>query len=113
MHPRTGRDWRRGIRKSSNTRIYPDGTVVDYRTRTRYPSPVTEAPAVISDRYLSLDDRLAIADGVINKLTLTAIAAGIGKHKSTVSREVRQHSLAWHLPASPGSSGRRATTGAL
>ncbi len=49
--------------------------------------------AVISDRYLSLDDRLVIADGLVNKLTLTAIAAGIGKNKSTVSREVAAHSV--------------------
>nr|WP_233712704.1 IS30 family transposase [Kribbella turkmenica] len=47
---------------------------------------------LISDRSLCLDQRLAIADGLINKLTLTAIAAGIGKHKSTVCREVRAHS---------------------
>ncbi|HEU4948639.1 MAG TPA: IS30 family transposase [Kribbella sp.] len=51
------------------------------------------AGVVISDRYLCLDERLAIADGLINKLTLTAIAAGIGKHKSTISREVRAHSI--------------------
>ena len=36
---------------------------------------------------------LAIADGLVNKLTLTAIAAGIGKNKSTVCREVRAHSI--------------------
>nr|WP_246486924.1 IS30 family transposase [Kribbella qitaiheensis] len=51
------------------------------------------ADAVISDRYLSLDDRLAIADGLVNKHTLTAIAAGIGKHKSTICREIRAHSV--------------------
>ena len=50
------------------------------------------ADGVISERYLSLDERLAIADGLVNKLTLTAIAAGIGKNKSTICREVRAHS---------------------
>jgi len=48
---------------------------------------------VISDRYLCLDERLAIADGLVNKHTLTAIAAGIGKNKSTVSREIRARSV--------------------
>ncbi|MFE0047399.1 IS30 family transposase [Streptomyces albireticuli] len=46
-----------------------------------------------SDRYLSLKDRIAIADGLIVRRTLTEIAATIGKHKSTVSREVRRHSV--------------------
>ncbi|HET9501295.1 MAG TPA: IS30 family transposase [Marmoricola sp.] len=93
VHPRTGRDWRKGIRKVGNTRVHADGTVVDYRSGNRYPSAMTDAPAVTSDRYLSLDDRLVIADGLINKQTLTAIAAGIGKHVSTVSREVHGHSV--------------------
>lgn len=30
IHPRTARDWDRGVRRSGNTRIYPDGRVVDY-----------------------------------------------------------------------------------
>jgi IS30 family transposase len=94
VNERTGRDWARGIRKLGNTRVYPDGTVVAYRTATRYPSSMTsESQAVISDRYLSLDDRLAIADGLVNKMTLSLIAARIGKHKSTVSREVRERSV--------------------
>jgi IS30 family transposase len=97
VHPRTGRDWHRGVRKSSNTRTYPDGTVVDSNTGTRYVTSMTRAAgvdnAVISDRYLSLDDRLVIADGLIVKQTLTQIAARIGKHVCTVSREVRRHSV--------------------
>jgi IS30 family transposase len=97
VHPRTGEDWARGVRKSNNTRVYPDGVVVDSGAGTRYLKAMTgvadAVDAVISDRYLSLDDRLAIADGRVNKQTLTAIAAGIGKHVSTVSREIRAHSI--------------------
>jgi IS30 family transposase/transposase-like protein len=98
VDPRTGRDWRRGVRKSSNTRTYPDGTVVDSDTGTRYLTSMRAADsvvnsAVISDRYLSLDDRLVIADGLIVKQTLTQIAARIGKHVSTVSREIDRHSV--------------------
>jgi len=98
VHERTGRDWRQGVRKVGNTRVYPDGTVVDYAAGTRYETAVTRptdaaTDAVTSGRYLSLDDRLVIADGLINQLTLTAIAAGIGRNKSTVCREVHAHSV--------------------
>ncbi|TDD11639.1 IS30 family transposase [Kribbella turkmenica] len=97
VNRRTGLDWHQGVRKVNNTRIHPDGRVVDSATAARYHRSMTgPADAVtsdlISDRSLCLDQRLAIADGLINKLTLTAIAAGIGKHKSTVCREVRAHS---------------------
>ena len=92
VHPRTARDWRRGIRKVGNTRVHPDGTVVDYGTRTRYATTMTVS--VVSERYLSIDDRLVIADGLIHAQTLTAIAARVGKHKSTISREVSEHSVA-------------------
>ncbi|WP_420843826.1 IS30 family transposase [Kribbella speibonae] len=104
VHERTGRDWRRGIRKVGNTRVHPDGTVVDYTAGTRYSTGVTTTSGDggisggagtggAAERYLSLDDRLVIADGLINRQTLTAIAAGIGRNKSTVSREVRAHSV--------------------
>jgi IS30 family transposase len=102
VHERTARDWRDGIRQLGKTRIHPDGTVTDYTTGTRYTRPVNTtksrsmgdaAAPEVSDRYLSLPDRLAIADGRQAGLTLTTIAAGIGKHTSTVSREVRGRSI--------------------
>ena len=94
VHPRTGRDWRAGIRKTRNTRIHPDGLVVDYTTGTRYTTAMpARADTVTSDRHLSLDDRLAIADGLVNQHTRTRIARGIGRDKSTVSREIRAHSV--------------------
>jgi IS30 family transposase len=93
VNERTARDWRDGIRKTSTGRARPDGTIVDYRAGTRYKSAVTEissaGPGVISDRYLSLHDRLVIADGLLTGQSVRAIAARIGKHPSTVSREVR------------------------
>ena len=94
---RTGRDWRDGIRKGRNTRIHPDGTVVDYTTGSRHISAVITTPRdvvrPISDRYLFLQNRLAIADGLLTGQTLTRIAAGIGKHPSTVSREIANRSI--------------------
>lgn len=113
----TAHDWRDGVRRSNNRRIYPDGTVVDYTTGTRYTISMTANPhRVISDRYLSLEDRLAIADGLTVGHTYTQIAAGIGKDKSTVSREInerriegvylphRAHQAAAHARARPKAS---------
>jgi IS30 family transposase len=99
VHERTGRGWRDGMPKVGTTRRHPDGAVVDYRTGTRYITPVnttsgSAAPAAISTRYLCLQDRLSIADGLLCGQTLTQIAAGIGRHTSTVSREVGAHSVA-------------------
>jgi IS30 family transposase/transposase-like protein len=97
VNERTARDWRDGICKIRNTRVLADGTVIDYTTGTRYTRPVNTtlaaAPAVISDRHLSLADRLVIADGLVNGLNYTQIGERIGKHKSTVSREVHPHSV--------------------
>ena len=102
VHERTARDWRDGIRKVGKTRVHPDGTVTDCTTGTRYTVAVNAtisrsagkvATAAMDGRYLSLTDRLAIADGLRVGLTLTAIAAGIGKGTSTVSREVGRHSI--------------------
>ncbi|MFI8697116.1 helix-turn-helix domain-containing protein [Dietzia maris] len=68
---------------------------MDYRRESGYTQTVTSAiceavvsPAV-SDRYLSIEDRVAIADGLVVKDSLRTIAARIGKNVSTVSREVR------------------------
>jgi len=102
VNERTARDWRDGVCRVGKTRVHPDGTVTDYATGTRYTRAVnttTSGRAVeaaapeISHRYLSLSDRLAIADGLRVGLTLTAVAAGIGKHPSTVSREVGGRSI--------------------
>jgi IS30 family transposase len=101
VHERTARDWRIGVRKVGNTRVFADGTVINYTTATRYTQPVKTDNSVcavagvpdISGRYLSLTDRLAIGDGLHTGQTLTAIAARIGKRTSTVSREVRIRSV--------------------
>ncbi len=97
VNERTARDWRDGVRKVGNKRVHRDGTVVDYTTGTRYIGAVNKisntAPTPISDRYLSLTDRLAIADGLLIGQTFTQIATGIGKRTSTVSREVKRHRI--------------------
>jgi IS30 family transposase len=94
VHERTARDWRGGVHRSSNVRTYPNGVVVDSRPAISYtPAMKPLEPATISDRYLSLPDRLAIADGLIVQQSLTEIGERIGKHKSTVSREIRAHRI--------------------
>ncbi|MEU0971388.1 helix-turn-helix domain-containing protein [Streptomyces sp. NPDC005917] len=42
----------------------------------------------IDDRYLTQDDRLAIAEGLLAGRTAAVIAEEIGKHRSTVYREI-------------------------
>ncbi len=101
VNVRTARDWRDGIRRVGNTRVHPDGTVHDYATGTRYTQPVktvaTQAERVSDgesvSRYLQLEDRLVIADGLAAGLSYTDIGTMIGRHKSTVSREVAARSI--------------------
>ncbi|WP_416223219.1 IS30 family transposase [[Mycobacterium] wendilense] len=99
VNVRTARDWRAGIRKVGNTRVYSDGTVVDYASGTRYIQPVKSTAAeqrpasgqASASRYLQLADRLVIADGLTAGLSYTVIADKLGRNKSTVSREVAAH----------------------
>lgn len=101
VHERTARDWRDGWTKIGNTRRHTDGTVIDYTTGTRYTQVVQipQSDNTVGDpvrpggRYLSLTDRLAIADGLATGQTMTAIADGIGKNVSTVSREISRHRI--------------------
>jgi len=101
VNVRTARDWRDGIRRVGNTRVPPDGTVSDYTTGTRYTQPVKTVTAQLIPapgdepvrRHLQLGDRWAIADGLAAGLSYTAIGTKIGRHKSTVSREVAAHTI--------------------
>jgi len=94
VHPRTGQDWVKGIRKQGNRRIHPDGRIVDYRAPSGYPRTMkTSSSLDLGGRFLSLADRLVIADGVITGQSFTVIAAQVHKSVSTISREVRAHSV--------------------
>ena len=71
VHIRTARDWRDGIRKVGNTRTAPGrhGHLFNVRLRAVHTAgdhhaPPASALPVIDSRYLSLPDRLAIADGL-------------------------------------------------
>lgn len=88
--PLTGSYWVRGIRRSHGRTIYPDGRVVGApAARPARPAAVDEV--VGTGRVLSLQERLVIADGVVNDLSYRAIGALIGRPASTVWREVKTH----------------------
>ena len=45
VNERTARDWRDGVRKVGNTRVHPDGTVIDYTTGARYTCLLYTSPS--------------------------------------------------------------------
>jgi transposase, IS30 family len=80
VHPKTGKRWRRGrvMTSSSGARLHYSA-VIDTRRQ------------LISQRYLSEDDRVAIADLRGAGFGVRAIAARLGRSPSTVSRELRRN----------------------
>jgi len=97
INERTARDWERGIRKSRNSRFYPDGRRVDYTTgRTTMetmenpPSPI---PEQVGSRLLSLLEREKIADLRRVGLSLRAIGRELGRPASTIKRELDAHTV--------------------
>ena len=88
VNERTGRDWAKGITKSNNRRVRFNGEVVwSSPGRPRVPA----AEVVISARYLSIDERVEIADLHRQGLSIRQIAARLSRSPSTVSREVRRN----------------------
>jgi transposase, IS30 family len=80
INPRTGKRWRHGrtVTSSSGRRLH-------------YP-PVINAPVrEISTRFLSEDERVAIADLRRRGLGVRAIAAEVGRSPGTISRELRRN----------------------
>ena len=80
VHPQTGKRWRRGrvMTSSSGARLHY-AAVIDTRRQA------------ISQRYLSEDDRVAIADLRGAGAGVRAIAGRLGRSPSTVSRELRRN----------------------
>lgn len=52
---------------------------------------IPRKPAEVSSRYLSLEERLQIADLKIGGASVSTIARGLGRHKSTISRELTRN----------------------
>jgi IS30 family transposase len=80
VHPKTGKRWRLGrvVTSSSGARLH-------------YAPVVSARRQVISERYLSEDERVGIADLRGAGLGVRAIAAQLGRSPSTVSRELRRN----------------------
>ena len=79
---RTGKVWRNGRTRSTGRNEAP------CREWTEAAMP---EPRPIDARYLSLDERVAIADGLVCGMTMSRIAESIGRSRSTVCREVARN----------------------
>ena len=92
VHPRTARDWDRGVRKLNGRRLYPDGRLVDYARGTINHQPVPPAlEKVLDPRFLTLLERERIADLRAGGASIRAVADVIGRPASTVSRELTRN----------------------
>ena len=95
IHSRTGQRWSNGRKVVTRA-----GQVLTYE-------PISRPPVVISDRYLSEDERLSISDGLHSGLSLRSIATSLGRDPGTVSREVSRNSdpaTGTHLPIAPNAA---------
>jgi IS30 family transposase len=92
VHPRTARDWDRGIRKLNGRRLYPDGRMVDYARGTITQQPVPPSlEKVLDPRFLTLLERERIADLRAGGASIQSVAAALGRPASTVSRELTRN----------------------
>jgi IS30 family transposase len=79
-----------GVNRKTGTRWSNGRTVVTSTGRVRtYPS-ITRPPrrSAVGERFLSEEERLAIADGVLAGDGIRAIARELGRSPSTISREL-------------------------
>lgn len=87
VNERTGRDWAKGMSKSHDRRITFTGEVVWAAPgQSRFPA----MERVISSRFLSVEERLEIAD-LRGHLSVRQIAVRVGRSPSTISRELRRN----------------------
>ena len=87
MNVRTGRDWAKGMSKSHDRRVMFSGEVVWAAPgQSKFP----RMERVISSRFLSVEERLEVAD-LRDRLSVRQIAARLGRSPSTVSRELRRN----------------------
>jgi IS30 family transposase len=84
INVRTGRDWRRGITMSGNRRFLPDGRAVDGGEPLR-------SGREVAARFLSIGERMTIADLHREGRSARSIAAELGRSPSTVTREITRN----------------------
>lgn len=79
---RTGKVWRNGRTRATGRNEAPC---------REWTEAVMPEPRPIDARYLSVDERIAIADGLVCGLSMSRIAEGLGRSRSTVCREVARN----------------------
>lgn len=98
VHDRTAQDWDKGIRKIGDSRLHPDGRLVDYTTGMCTRADTATSPAVtaleahLHPRFLTLAEREQIADLRRQKTSLREIGRQLGRPASTIKREVDNRS---------------------
>lgn len=95
INVRTARDWDHGVRHLRNSRFYPDGRRVDYTTGqttmeslSSPPPGLAQVERVLDPRFLSLAEREQIADLRRDGQSFRAIGRTLGRHASTIKREL-------------------------
>lgn len=83
---RTSKVWRNGRGRSTGR---CERALVDF-----YRGDL-DMPKKIDNRFLSLEDRIDIADGIVLGKSVWAIARELGRSPSTISREIRNNSDAY------------------
>ena len=98
INERTARDWDHGIKKSRNSRFYPDGRRVNYSTQQTTMESMTSPEPVMATlerqvhpRFLTLQERERIADLDRAGWSLRAIGRALGRPASTIKRELDHH----------------------
>ncbi len=90
---RTARDWDHGVHKTGNSRVHPDGRRVDYTTgMITMVLSMAKVEKVLDRRFVSLAERETITDLRREGLSIRRIANRLGRHPSTISREVARNS---------------------
>ena len=107
VNERTGRDWAKGIFKSAGRRYASDGSLI-WAPATRPRVPPEER--VISARYLSIAERIEIADLHRQQLSVRQIAKQVGRDPATISRELRRNAHPGSGDYRPWAAQRRSAT---
>src|SRR3954447_5052090 len=82
-----------GINRKTGTRWRYGRTVVNSAGEAvHYPAVKLSQPKPRSPRYLSETERIVIADGLAGRESIRAIARGLRRSPSTISREIRRNS---------------------
>ncbi|WP_442805141.1 IS30 family transposase [Streptomyces albidoflavus] len=89
VHERTAEDWDQGIRQIGHSRLHPDGRMIVYKTGvTIIKPPLAAVDAQLHPRFLTMAERVTIADMRRAGHSLRAIGRVLGRPASTVKREI-------------------------